>query len=196
MMLVIGLTGGIGSGKSVVSTLFEQLNVPVIDADVIAKQLTEPNTSAFTKIHGHFGNNILQGKVLNRKKLRDIIFTEPKEREWLEKLLHPLIAQEIKNQVQRLTAPYCIVSIPLLLEVAPYEFIKRVLVVDADEETQIQRVMARDHVSHDAVRAIMTTQITRDERLSRADDVIDNNLDLPHLENQVLELHKKYLEIE
>lgn len=194
-MLIIGLTGGIGSGKTAVSDLFAKLGVPVIDADVIARQVTEPSTPAFACIQEHFGADILQNGVLNRKKLRDIIFADTKERAWLESLLHPLIKNAIKQQLSHLDAPYCIVSIPLLLEVTPYSFIDRILVVDVDETSQIQRVMQRDNMTDEAVRAIMATQIARAKRLARADDVLNNDLELHHLEQQVQELHRRYLEL-
>jgi len=194
-MLVVGLTGGIGSGKTTVSALFEKLGVPVIDADVIARKVTGPNTPAFFAITTHFGQSILRDGQLDRQKLRDIIFNDPKERQWLENILHPLIEKEMAEQLARLSVPYCILSIPLLLEVTPYSFIDRILVVDVEEEEQIKRVMQRDHVTREAVTQIMVTQLNRHERLIKAHDLIENKADHLALEKKVLDLHHHYLQM-
>ena len=194
-MLVVGLTGGIGSGKSIVCEMFARLGVPVIDADIIAKQVVSPGAPALNKICDHFGSLVCQDGILDRKKLRDIIFRDRDERVWLENLLHPLIRDEMQSQLLGIAAPYCILAIPLLLEVTPYEFINRILVIDTDEAKQIERVMARDQVSGETVHAMMATQVSRAERLSRATDVISNDADLLTLEKEVTLLHAKYLEV-
>jgi len=195
-MLVIGLTGGIGSGKSTVADLFAKRSIPVIDADQIAKTLTEPQQPAFTAIIEHFSTDLLQQDgTLDRKKLRQIIFADVKERAWLEKLLHPLIRQSIEMQIQRLTAPYCIVMIPLLLEVGPYAFLDRILVIDTTEDMQLNRVAARDKAEKQHIEAILNTQLKRDERLAKADDVIKNDGVFADLIPQVEKLHNIYLKI-
>ncbi|MCW5584393.1 MAG: dephospho-CoA kinase, partial [Gammaproteobacteria bacterium] len=161
-MLVIGLTGGIGSGKSTVANLFAEQGVPVIDADVIAREITAPNKPAFSSIVKHFGQSILNPDgTLDRTKLRQIIFHNPKQRLWLEKLLHPQIRNEMQQQIAKMTAPYCIAVIPLLLEVEFFSFINRILVVDAPESAQIRRVMLRDHMSQPDIEAILKTQAPR-----------------------------------
>ena len=196
-MLVIGLTGGIGSGKSTVAELFAKHDVPIIDADVISRELTKPNAPAIAKIISHFGSDIcLPDGSLNRKKLRDIIFTDAKQRHWLEHLLHPQIHHEILQQLHKLSShAYCIIIIPLLIESASYAFIDRVLVVDTTEDLQIQRVTQRDTSQEQHVRAILDSQTTREHRLSHADDVITNTGDINELEPQVTRLHERYLEL-
>jgi dephospho-CoA kinase len=193
-MQVIGLTGGIGAGKTTVANLFAEHGVPIIDADVIARDVTLPNQLGYAKIVSHFGPNILQADgTLDRKKLRDLIFKNPAERQWLEELLHPLIKKRIEKEIGLLTAPYCIVVIPLLIEVKAYEFINRILIVDTDEHLQIQRASARDKSSTEEIAAILASQTSRTQRLAIGDDVIVNNGTLLDLAPQVAKLHEKYL---
>lgn len=192
-MLIIGLTGGIGSGKSTVADLFARLKVPVIDADKIARDLTMPNKPAFKAIIDHFGNDILQDNQIDRRELRRIIFSTPKERLWLENLLHPLIREEIEKSIKQITAPYCIIVVPLLFEIKPYSFINRILVVDAPEALQISRINYRDKIDEAFIATILKTQVKRNYRLANAHDVIMNDCSLDHLETQVAVLHDKYL---
>ncbi|EKD69797.1 MAG: Dephospho-CoA kinase [uncultured bacterium] len=193
-MLIIGLTGGIGSGKTTVANIFAQHGVPVLDADKIARDVTKIGTPALNKIVERFGINILnQDGSLERSKLRDIIFTHPNERLWLEKLLHPLILEQIQMSIQQITAPYCIIVIPLLLEMEPYPFINRVLVIDATKENQLERVAKRDKLASHQIKSIMQTQLDSQKRLMLADDIIKNNGDIANLEQQIEELHQKYL---
>ncbi|OGT38868.1 MAG: dephospho-CoA kinase [Gammaproteobacteria bacterium RIFCSPHIGHO2_12_FULL_38_14] len=195
-MLIIGLTGGIGSGKSTVAHLFAAKNVPIIDADIIARELTQKNEPAFLEIVLHFNKDILhEDGNLDRIKLRNIIFNQPKERLWLENLLHPLIQNEIVKQIKKISAPYCIVVIPLLLEVEPYEFIDRVLVIDTLEHLQIKRVRERNQMKESQIQAIMDSQVTRDYRRSKAHDLINNDGVLSDLIPQVDLLHEQYLKI-
>lgn len=197
-MLVIGLTGGIGSGKSTVTDLFARLGVPIIDADVIAKQLTSPKQEAFENIIKHFGSDILdQNGQLNRKRLGQIIFQNNQERQWLEKLLHPEIERQMHEQIKQLSTsfPYCIAAIPLLIEVHPYSFIDRILVIDIPEPLQIERVMARDHLSKKEVSHILSSQTSRENRLAKAHDVIINTGSLADLTEQVKSLHQQYLKM-
>lgn len=192
-MLVVGLTGGIGSGKTTVAKLFERYRVPIIDADVIARDVIRPNTPAFEAIVEHFSQQILnQEKHIDRPKLRQIIFKTHDERKWLETLLHPIITEEITQRLKTINAPYVIVVIPLLIEAHTYHFIDRILIVDASMENQIQRVIKRDNVSFEDVIAILELQARRETRLAKADDLIINNDSLENLEPQVERLHQTY----
>lgn len=192
-MLVIGLTGGIGSGKTTVAKLFSERGIPIIDADIVAREVTQPNKPAFKQIVDHFGNDILHEGSLNRRKLRKIIFDNAKQRRWLEELLHPLIRKEMENQIKSLSSPYCIAVVPLLLEVEFYFFINRILVIDTTPDLQIQRIVDRDKTSITEVESIIKTQANRETRLSKAHDVIINDGNHDALARQVSKLHEKYL---
>ena len=193
-MLVIGLTGGIGSGKSTVADMFAARGAPIIDADLISREVTLPGETAFNQIIEHFGHAMVSADgSLNRGKLREAVFANSKERIWLEKLLHPLIRQRIEQRLKVIDAAYCIIVIPLLFEVAPYEFIDRILVIDAPERLQIERVTTRDKSEPSHVEAIMKSQTTRSQRLSGADDVIINDGKIADLERQVQKIHEMYI---
>lgn len=192
-MLIIGLTGGIGSGKSTVAKLFSDLGIEILDADEFSRRVVQPGTPGLTAIVSHFGEAILNAnKELDRRKLRDKIFQQPEERQWLEHLLHPLIRQAMRERLTEVKSPYCIMMIPLLIESKPNELINRVLVVDAPEELQIKRAIARDQISRTECEAIMKSQAMRQQRLAFADDVIDNSKDLDYLKQQVEKLHARY----
>jgi dephospho-CoA kinase len=193
-MLKIGLTGGICSGKSTVVKFFENYNIKIIDADLIAHEIIKSNQSVFKKIVEHYGKQVLdsQSQQLNRKKLRNIIFTNSNERHWLENLLHPLIRTMIKQKVSQIDAPYCILVIPLLVESKSYDLVDRVLVIDCSIEKQLQRAIVRDNLTITQIQQIIATQVKREERLAIADDIIDNNNALEALSKQVEKLHKKY----
>lgn len=185
-MLKIALTGGIGSGKSTVAKYFVELGVPVIDADEVSRELVTIDTSPYAKIVSHFGSKILNAdKTLNRKTLRKIIFNKPADKKWLENLLHPLIYQAIDRQIKTIQAPYCIVVIPLLFETKREKNFDRVLVINAPKKQRLTRVIARDKISLQQAKAILTSQIDRDERLAQADDVIYNGGTLAELKHQV-----------
>ncbi len=193
-MLRIGLTGGIGSGKSTVSALFATLGVPVLDCDVIARELTQGGAPAYQAILDHFGPDILcLDNSLDRRKLRELIFNNPAQKQWLEKLLHPLIRQEIKTRLASLDAPYALIVVPLLSEAQGIDYIDRTCVVDCSEDLQRQRLQARDPSSAGIVEAMLQSQHSREQRLQRADDVIKNEGDLQNLKTQVEALHHKYL---
>lgn len=193
-MLIIGLTGGIGSGKTTVANYFAALGVTIIDADQIAREVVEPGTSAFQQIVAKFGQVILTAEgQLNRSKLRELIFADANLRQWLENLVHPLIRSRMRELSQQAISPYCILVIPLLLENEPNELVQRILVVDSPEALQVSRTQARDRVTAGQVISIMATQITRSQRLKAADDIIVNDGDLFHLKAQVEKLHQLYL---
>lgn len=194
--LRIGLTGGIGSGKSTVSRLFEQRGVPVYDADVISRELVEPGQPALTEIVEQFGAAMLthDGR-LDRAALRALIFSNGEAREQLQTILHPRIRTELQRCAAQCTAPYCLLVIPLLLESRLESSVDRILVVDVDEQTQLQRASTRDGVSTDQIAEIMRSQITRQQRLAAADDLIHNVGDQDALASQVAELHRQYLRL-
>jgi dephospho-CoA kinase len=195
-MLVIGLTGSIGSGKSTVANLFAAHDVPVIDADIVAREVTQPHTPAFNEIVIRYGNQIIQADgSLDRASLRKIIFTQPEERQWLEALLHPIILQRMQDDIAKLNTHYCLAVIPLLFETDATAFIQRVLVVDAPEKVQLERASLRDKATHEHIQSIIKTQISREERLARANDIIINTGTLAELASQVEKLHQLYLKM-
>jgi dephospho-CoA kinase len=194
--MVVGLTGGIGSGKTVVSDMFAQLGVTVVDADVCARIVVEKGKPALVAIHEHFGDDVIdKNGELQRAALRQIIFSQPAEKIWLESLLHPVIFQEMLSQLQHATSPYAILVSPLLVETGQTTLCNRILVVDAPETLQLSRTMLRDNNSSDQVNAIMANQSARETRLAHADDVLVNDGDLQTLAERVLNLHRHLLNL-
>ena len=194
MALIIGITGGIGSGKSAVTERFEQLGITVVDADLAARVIVEAGKPALSEIAAHFGEDILQADgTLDRAALRQRVFADDNERRWLEQLTHPLIGQEIVDQIAAATSPYTILSSPLLLETSQKALVDCVVVVDVPEETQLQRTMQRDANAETQVKRIMAAQMRRQDRLELADIVIDNSRSLEELDSLVEELHKEFL---
>lgn len=194
-MLTIGLTGGIGSGKSEVARLFSQLGVPVIDADVIAHQLVQPGTQALSELIGVFGETVLtsEGK-LDRAKLAGIVFNNPDMKQRLENIIHPRVREQIRAfKDAHINEPYIMVVIPLLLESGQRDLVDRVLVVNAAESVRIQRVLARDGRSEEQIRSIMQNQADDEERHAAADDNIDNSGSLDDLLLSVHKLHQQYI---
>lgn len=202
-MYVVGLTGGIGSGKSTVSGFFRKLGIEVIDADLAARKVVEKGSSALPQIADYFGkDSLLEDGTLNRAYLRSQIFEYQEKRQWLESLLHPLIRTWIEQSLSKALSPYVIFESPLLLETSQHQLTDRILVVDIPENQQILRATQRDGNSSEQIQAIIDTQISRKERLKLADDTIDNsetisiNNDCNHSYNlaaQVKELHQSYL---
>jgi len=193
-VLKIGLTGGIGSGKSTVAKYFAEFSITIIDADKIARELVAAGTPTLTKIVKHFGNKVLTDcGTLDHTYLRKLIFSNSKQKQWLENLLHPLIYQEIENQLQQAKSPYCILVIPLLLETHQEKLVDRILVVDTPQQQQIYRTMKKNKMSEKEVKAIIAAQVNREQRLAGADDVIYNNNSLTKLKQQVQQLHQQYL---
>lgn len=191
---ILGLTGGIGSGKSAVAQYFIDLGVHTVDADHAARWVVEPGRPALAQIVEHFGDGVLQADgQLDRAALRARIFQSPEERRWLEALLHPLIGQEIISNLARAESPYAILVSPLLVESGQHQLTQRVLVVDAPEQLQLQRTMQRDQAPEEQVQAILKAQASREERLRHADDVLLNDRDLKWLQTEVERLHHFYL---
>ena len=194
MAFAVGLTGGIGSGKTTISDLFAELGVDVIDTDEIARELSQKGQAAARQIEQRFGPEVLASDgSLDRDRLRELVFSEPQARKALQSILHPLIRAEVKRRLNASDKPYALVVVPLLVESRGYDFADRVLVVDCTEEQQIARVMQRSGLPRDQVKAIMATQATRTERLAAADDVINNGGALGALRSQVEKLHRQYL---
>ncbi|GAA3912107.1 dephospho-CoA kinase [Gibbsiella dentisursi] len=196
MAYIVALTGGIGSGKTTVANAFARFGATIVDADVIARQIVEPGTPALAAIAAHFGNEILQADgSLDRARLRQLIFNHPAEKAWLNQHLHPLIHQETQRQLALVSNPYALWVVPLLVENDLHTRADRVLVVDADRETQLARTMARDGSSREQALNILSAQASRHQRLAVADDVIDNSGNLRDIEPAVALLHQRYLEL-
>jgi len=195
-MLIIGLTGGIGSGKTTVCNAFSALGTPIIDADVAAREVVQQGQLGLSQITALFGQDILAPDgSLDRGKLRDLIFSDESLRHKLEAILHPLIRQQMDDKLAAIKAPYAILAIPLLLESGRREGIDRVLVIDADESQQLIRACQRDQQDEGQIRAIIATQYSRKDRLKAADDIIYNTGDLEQLNNQVADMHNLYLRL-
>ena len=195
-MNVVGLTGGIGSGKSTVARLFGKLGVHWVDADDVAREVVEPGTPALKRIAKHFGEHILTSEgALDRAQLRGIVFQQPEERAWLESLLHPIIREELIRQLspQNYEPPYVLLVSPLLLETDQHELVDRIIVIDVPKDVQLERTMARDTNTREQVERIIATQMSREDRLARADEVIDNDRPLDDVTRQVRELHERLL---
>ena len=194
--MIIGLTGGIGSGKTAVSDSFEALGIDVVDADLASRVVVQKGKPCLLKIAQHFGEDILTKEAeLDRAKLREIIFKSEEEKNWLESLLHPAIANQIQDELNASKSPYTILVSPPLLETNQKDFCSKVLVVDVPVETQVERTLKRDGVSKEQVQAIINSQISRNDRLNLADEVIVNDGTLEDLEIAVKILHEKFLSL-
>ncbi len=194
-MYVVAITGGIGSGKTTVANQFAALGVEVVDADLIARDVVAPGTPALAAIASHFGPEMLIGQgLLDRRALRERIFSDPAAKSWLNALLHPIIRSEMLRQCAAASSPYCLLVVPLLVENRLTELADRVLVIDVDEATQIERTCRRDGVSREQAQAILASQASRSERLAMADDVLDNQSGTTEtIRERILALHETYL---
>lgn len=196
MVLKIGLTGGIGSGKSTACEIFSELGVPIIDADIVARKVVQTGMPALQVIKEEFGEDIItKDGLLDRKKVRDQIFTNEIDRKKLENILHPVIYERIVHETENIDSSYCIISIPLLLETEALEIIDRVLIIDVSEKLQLSRASVRDNASLNDIERIIRTQISRDNRLAAADDIINNEGDIENLRRQIHDLHEFYKSI-
>lgn len=194
MTMVIGLTGGIGSGKTTVAERFGRYNIDIIDADIVAREVVEPGTPGLEAIVEKLGTDILlTDGTLDRSKLRQAIFDDNSLKDWLNALLHPMIREQMKADIAQATSPYCLLVIPLMVENNLQTMAHRLLVVDVSEEMQIARTRQRDQVDASHVQKILAAQASRQERLDAADDVINNNGDSNELDDAVSELHQQYL---
>ncbi|ADV85545.1 dephospho-CoA kinase [Vibrio vulnificus YJ016] len=195
MALVIGLTGGIASGKTTVANLFQQhFAIDIVDADIVARQVVAPGSAGLAAIVDHFGADILTREgELDRGQLRQRIFAHAEEKQWLNALLHPMIRRKMIEDLAQVSSPYALLVVPLLVENQLQTLCDRVLVVDVEEKTQLQRTMDRDGVDEQQVRAILKAQASRHERLALADDVIKNESKDQDLLQQITDLHQKYL---
>lgn len=197
MPFCIGLTGGIGSGKSSAAEIFRKLGAGIVDTDAIAHELTRPGGASLSTISGQFGAEYIAADGgLDRSRMRRLVFSDLASKKRLEAILHPLIRAESEVQIAAAHEPYVMIAVPLLLETGAYrELIDRVLVVDCAEEQQVTRTMQRSAITADEVRAIMAAQLPRSERLTRADDVLHNDTDMTALQRQAEALHSKYLDL-
>ncbi|MGD8617259.1 MAG: dephospho-CoA kinase [Gammaproteobacteria bacterium] len=194
--LRIGLTGGIASGKTEASRRFAELGVPVIDTDLIARELVNPGQPALAEIADQFGDAVIApGGGLDRARLRAIVFSDAGRRRQLERILHPRIREKALSEADRLDAPYCILVIPLLVETATDYPLDRILVIDAPTELQIERLRHRDSLSEADIAAILTAQTSRETRLKAADDVVVNAGTTDELREKIDALHRRYLQL-
>jgi dephospho-CoA kinase len=196
MSLIIGVTGGIGSGKTAVTQFFSESNIDIIDADIVARKVVEPNRTVWKKIVHYFGPHVLlESKEINRAWLREAVFKDKKARQWLESITHPKIRQEIKALLNASTSQYSILVSPLLFETNQHLLVDKKVVVDVTETMQLERVSQRDDNTQEQIQRIINAQMTRQDRLDRADYIIDNKQDLISLKNNVETLHQYFLSI-
>ncbi|WP_404342744.1 dephospho-CoA kinase [Pseudoalteromonas mariniglutinosa] len=191
---VLGLTGGIGAGKTAVSNMLEQLNISVVDADIVAREVVLPKTAGLAAIVARFSSTILNADgTLNRSKLRAKVFAEPTEKQWLNNLLHPLIRERLLMQLNQASSPYVVLVAPLLFENDLAQYCQRTLLVDVPVEVQIARTIQRDKVTKQQAEQIIAAQMSRQDKLTKADDIINNNRPLAEVANDLQQLHQQYL---
>lgn len=197
MTYVVAITGGIASGKTTVANLFQQhFSVEIVDADEVAREVVEPGSKGLAEIEQHFGSAILNPDgSLNRATLREKVFSSEHEKEWLNNLLHPMIRQKMQHDLSKITAPYALLVVPLLVENQLQSMADRILVVDVTPETQIRRTMSRDNVPEHQVKSILSSQAARQERLKFADDIIQNDGESQQLLSEITELHQLYTKL-
>ena len=195
-MFTVGLTGGIGSGKTTIARFFLDQNIEVINADQVARKVVEPGTAALLRIKKRFGSEILiNEETLNRPLLREKIFKDSNQRIWLESLLHPLIEEKITQLVESAVSQYVILESPLLLETKQHKLVNRILVVDVSPEIQLERAISRDGGSEATIKAIMNSQISRNDRISLADDIINNEQNFQSVQSRLIKFHQNYLNL-
>ena len=195
-MFVLGITGGIGSGKTAVTDIFSELNIDVIDADIASRKAVEKGSSSLKEIEDHFGSEIiLNDGNLDRQKLREVIFDKEEEKDWLEKLLHPQILKIINSELAESSTSYTILVSPLLFETGQYKLCSRTLLVDVEEKLQIARACKRDNVSEEQIKSIIEAQMPRSEKITLANDIVTNNGTLEDLRKEIISLHYNYLKL-
>jgi len=194
--MIVGLTGGIGAGKSTVANLFKNLGVPIFSADEIVRKILATNKIVQQTIVKKFGSQCLKtNNTIDRHVLGKIIFADQPSRIWLETLLHPIVAREFITSANNITYPYCVVEIPLLIEAGMQNKVDRILTVDCTEEQQLTQALARGHHNESEIKARIANQITREQRLAASNDIIENVYDLASLQTRVKELHNLYLSL-
>lgn len=193
---LVGITGGIGSGKTLVTDTFASLGVEIVDADIVAREVVAPGSEGLSAIAAHFGNSIItpQGE-LNRAALRELVFTNEAQKQWLNQCLHPRIRQAMAEAVSNIQSEYGVLAVPLLIENGMQKMVDRIAVVDCPESVQLTRALSRDGSSEAAIKGIMAAQVSRETRLAEADDVIDNSKDKASTISQVKQLHQQYLQM-
>ncbi len=191
----VGVTGGIGSGKTAVTDFFAGKGIRIVDADIASRVVVEPGKPALAEIEQRYGSEILVDGSLDRRKLRTIIFDDADERKWLEGLLHPLIRDQIILELTHAESHYAVLVSPLMLETSQHELVDRVLVVDVPESIQLSRTMARDQMTEEQTRQILNTQMKREQRISMADDIVDNSGSMAQLHQSLDKLHQYYLSL-
>ena len=195
-MFVLGITGGIGSGKTAVTDIFSELNIDVIDADIASRKAVEKGSSSLKEIEDQFGSEIiLNDGNLDRQKLREVIFDKEEEKDWLEKLLHPQILKIINSELAESRTSYTILVSPLLFETGQYKLCSRTLLVDVEEKLQIARASKRDNVSEEQIKSIIEAQMPRSEKITLANDIVTNNGTLEDLRKEIISLHNNYLKL-
>ncbi|KZN67855.1 dephospho-CoA kinase [Pseudoalteromonas luteoviolacea] len=192
---ILGLTGGIGSGKTAATNFFQTQGIEVVDADIVAREVVQPNTPGLNAITAHFGSDVLTPDgQLNRAKLREIIFSDEAQKSWLNKLLHPLIREQILSQLNAAKSSYCILCAPLLFENGLQSYCQTTLLIDVPESIQIARTTARDNVSQTQVQRIIAAQMSREEKCQLADYIVSNDKELDDLQSELLLLHQTFLQ--
>jgi dephospho-CoA kinase len=192
-MKLIGLTGGVACGKTTVSSQFEALGVPVIDADLLAREVVEPGERGHRQVVEHFGKSILdESGAIDRRQLRQIVFSDQTERKWLESVVHPLVKERIQKRLAGIDAEYAVIVVPLLVESDMLDWFDRILVIDTEPQTQLNRLTARDAIDSALAERMMAAQTDRQKRLSCGDDILYNNSDLNHVALEVSRLHRRY----
>ena len=195
-MWVLGLTGGIGSGKTAASDYLAEKGIAIVDADVVAREVVEPQQPAWQAIADRYGKDVLlSDQSLNRPWLRQKVFSEPEERQWLESQTHPRIRDSIINQLRQAESPYAVLVSPLLFESGQFQLTQHTLLIDVPVELQVQRACKRDSNNEEQIRNIIAAQMSRDEKRAKANDIADNSNDLPHLYRQLDSLHQTYLKL-
>lgn len=193
---VLGLTGGIGCGKTAISSMFEELGITIVDADIIARQVVAPNTIGLNEIVSYFGNEILlPDGILNRAVLRERIFANNDDKEWLNKLLHPLIRNKILIDLNATTSAYVVLVAPLLFENSLDKYCNQTLLIDVANSVQIKRTTQRDNVSVEQVKSIIAAQMPREHKQQKADAILNNDRDLALVKTDLLRLHKNHLQL-
>ncbi|MBQ4811881.1 dephospho-CoA kinase [Pseudoalteromonas luteoviolacea] len=192
---ILGLTGGIGAGKTAATTYFESLGIEVVDADIVAREVVQPNTPGLNAITAHFGSAVLNHDgQLNRAKLREVIFSDESQKDWLNKLLHPLIREQIITQLAEAKSSYSILCAPLLFENGLQSYCQKTLLIDVPESVQIIRTASRDNVSQEQVKNIIAAQMSRKEKSQLADYIVNNDKELADVQSELLSLHKIFLQ--